>query len=656
MTKITDSKPKTVQEAVDWIPKNWPSTDINRWTIREAMGLDDETEDPEGLDEAVVALEEKQETESKNPNPTTQQQTPNLPMIVRLSDSQISKSTTTQSQNHTITPQTTPSTIGDAINYLKKHKPTRIINRSAICEAMRLNERFIPGLAKCLDEMEEAGTIERLTDSEKQQIELKNFKSTATIFTTEEQHREFVQYIRDRINPQIQEEKSLLNLLEKRSLYEDSDIDELFKIYHRSKFNDPIFPQSNNHTITIEKEQVKSGDNTSEQDFKELLSDIREWASEQQGETAAFEDGWYVSPALENFITDIAELSTKIWVVKGLSGSGKSTTQQILNSKLRDKDKTVVIWKLHQSLSLANIVEVIADILPKKTIEQIILKLDSYIPRNNRRGEVNADTIRYYLAILRPYQINQALASEMNIWSLIATKVDFLLIDLPDYNKDSQCQMNKDLQEIHDLWERIKSLSRDGYNLNIVLFLQQEMCEANNHFFLKKATVFTLQPLKPIELVNFYTERFGDDCFPFNKEALELIASKSGGTWRRFKKLIEQCLNPYNRKGDLKTRITVNDTNQWIDPEIFAADRELEFSELFPKSKTLQQKAAKIVSYLEQHQDGAFQSEMTHLYFGDDETAEKESSRFFKILQEKGKVESEFRGRRKYLKLKTINT
>lgn len=222
--------------------------------------------------------------------------------------------------------------------------------------------------------------------------------------------------------------------------------------------------------------------------------------------------------------------------------------------------------------------------------------------------------------------------------------------------------MEKDLTEVHNLWQKIRDYNtfHDYYKLeeethefklNIICFLQKELCEKSRHFFLKKAdNIFTLRPLKPEELTSLYLNAF-KDTYPFSKEALKHIASQCGGTPRRFKKMLEQCLNNYHRQGNLNAQISPEDVSKWISPELFSSDRELEFADAFPHSKLhLARKAATVVTFLEQQPDWVQQEFITEKYFAGDFQA---CSKFLvKLEKQTDYIESKFKNRKKIIRIK----
>jgi hypothetical protein len=413
--------------------------------------------------------------------------------------------------------------------------------------------------------------------------------------------------------------------------------------------NTPIAPtrkaQSENRTIPAEKKiQLHNPANASK------IQQIVQWASEQQGETANITSDptdFFWTPEMKNFKADILNKQGKIYIVEGFSGAGKSSFAYALQDDLSFDDITAVYVKLDGNLKICDLINGVANYLPRKTIEKMVKTI---LPKN--KNELTGDsysspqTLQLYIQKMGPLRAEKSLAPFL---CEIIKYIDFLLIDFPDYDKNSFRQMNKDIAQVQSLW---CDLNKNNLcQTNIMLFIQREMGEINNHFFLKKATTFILRPLKPQEFTAFYIEKFGS-YYPFTKDTLDTIAIQCGGTWRRFKKILEQCLNNYCRRGNLNIEITPNDVTEWIDPDLLADDRRLQFAEVFPKSERRQRQVVQVITYLESHQGEAMQSNLTQNIFDNDNKA---SSEVLTKLKTFGYITDEWRDRRKLIKLKSSN-
>jgi len=443
MTQSITAKPKTVQEAIAYIQNHYPDADINEALVRQAIGLDEDAPDPPGLTEALEQLKERD--------------------------------TETEEEIECTPPPTKPQKLGEIVG-LSDFQTNNIIENPF--GGIPLSPRA---------------------------RELGNHLS----YCNEEEYKKFLANLKSRLIPNSSEEKTLYDQVTKckPSVYEEQPLKHLLEIMDRPRLDEPIcFLQSDNHTITSKNTTLKEECQSNADKLDKRIF----WAGEQQGERDGNEpEEYYITPELQNFMDDVSYYGgkvSKLWYVQGLSGSGKTSTQGILEDYLFNQDKTVIAWELTNGLSLAIVVHSLIPIMTDKMIQQITLKLTSYVPKEDRnKNYAPASLLEYYLKIVKPYQVNQALASEFKIWALVASKVDYLLIDFPDDNIDSQTKMNKRVDEIYELWKRLKVLA-PGTKTTIVLFLQQETCEGNNHATLKKGTTFYLRPYKPEELTKYYND------------------------------------------------------------------------------------------------------------------------------------------------------
>jgi len=410
----------------------------------------------------------------------------------------------------------------------------------------------------------------------------------------------------------------------------------------------PLIDKTHSDNQTILKENKKQPQTPFSAD---KLQEIIKWASEQQGETAnitAEPYDFFWTPEMKNFKADILNKQGKIYIVEGFSGAGKSSFAQALQDDLSFDDKTAVYIKLDGALKVCDLIDAIADQLPEKIIEKMVMQI---LPKNknDRVGDSygSPETLKAYIKKVGSNRAEKLLAPYRYE---IMKHIDFLLIDFQDYDKNAIRQMNKDIEQVQSLWNGLNKNNTEGHT-NIMLFLQREMCETNNHFFLKKAVTFILRPLMPQEIATFYVEKF-DGYYPFTKEAFEAITMQCGGTWRRFKKILEQCLNNYHRKGDLNAEITLVNVADWIDPALFAEDRRLQFAEIFPKSERHQRKAAQVITYLESHQGEALQSDLSQMFF--DGNGKECSQILTKLKSSDYVIDGEWRERRKVIKLKSF--
>jgi len=230
-------------------------------------------------------------------------------------------------------------------------------------------------------------------------------------------------------------------------------------------------------------------------------------------------------------------------------------------------------------------------------------------------------------------------------------QLDTILIDFPDYDRRTRAQALRDLNEFQLLWEKMNFTPGAGYNPddetpNLVLFWQAEAWQAD-HFFQGKFTVLRLRVLTAAELTNLYINKFGDP-WPFTEEALEALATLSRGIPRWYKKYIGLCLDEYLIENP--ELVTPHYIAEWITIDQLAEDMNRELMNIFPRSKKHRQRTAIVQLFLQEHGPTA-QMDLTQRFFGPDEAAESESSRFFSKLEEGGYVIRLFEGRQAFIRL-----
>lgn len=172
---------------------------------------------------------------------------------------------------------------------------------------------------------------------------------------------------------------------------------------------------------------------------------------------------------------------------------------------------------------------------------------------------------------------------------------DTILIDFPDYDKNSRGRMIKDLENFQAWWEE-NIAHYEGYEQgpNIVIFFQKELF--SGHFSFGKFDVIELKPWSAESLADYVNKNFPGH--PFSQEALLKVAALSNGIWRRFKKYIRICLD-YAMDEGINT-ITVEHVKKWISLEQLMKDMELELMDIFPKNKELRKKAVIVLQTLQE--------------------------------------------------------
>lgn len=217
-----------------------------------------------------------------------------------------------------------------------------------------------------------------------------------------------------------------------------------------------------------------------------------------------------------------------------------------------------------------------------------------------------------------------------------------ILIDLPDYGKQHRSQMNKDLNEIRDIWSALRNLTHET---NFIIFIQKEMFENVRHFLYGKMDIIELKPYTPEFLLDAYRSEFGGSA-PFTDEALHELAAVSDGIFRRFQRYIKDCYEEAYWVKQQDTLIDIELVQETIGLRRRAADMELELLDVFPRSKELRFKVAQLQSYLRKLGGSGEQGDITTELFGNDSV---KASRFLSTLEASGYVSRDYDGKRKVI-------
>jgi hypothetical protein len=219
-----------------------------------------------------------------------------------------------------------------------------------------------------------------------------------------------------------------------------------------------------------------------------------------------------------------------------------------------------------------------------------------------------------------------------------------ILIDLPDYDRNSSREMYKDLTALQSWWENIFTENFEGYkqNVNLVLFFQKELF--HGHFFIGKLDTYELKPLTPDELTEYFKKTFGNYA-PFTEEAIKEIGMLSRGIFRRFKKYIRICLDHYF--DNTITQVTRENVNNWISLDEIIKDMELELMTIFPKETENRILSVKLLRLLRE-KGPLSQSKIAEEIFGG---ATMRTSRVVDKLESRGYIKRERSGKEKIVSL-----
>lgn len=297
---------------------------------------------------------------------------------------------------------------------------------------------------------------------------------------------------------------------------------------------------------------------------KDRVKAILEWAMRNRAEDAFEKEYYYWTPEAKKLLNKLTifegEYGDRLLIgVIGSSGVGKSALARALYQKMLDwyankfpeKEFKDFPWRLMDKI-------LIAKWIPKK--------------------EVIRREAQYDYAVEQP---NAYIHSHT------------ALIDTPDYGTKDIRLINRDLNNLHNLWNdlRFRPIKID---INLVIFFQKELVERQQHFFFKKMDKVELKPLKPKQLLEAFKMRF-ESYEPFTEDSLTLIAELSRGVFRRFMRYVQLSLEEMIL--ERKSHVTIDDVKAVITDDILMEDMELEFADMF-RNETYKKHALRILKFL----------------------------------------------------------
>jgi len=170
----------------------------------------------------------------------------------------------------------------------------------------------------------------------------------------------------------------------------------------------------------------------------------------------------------------------------------------------------------------------------------------------------------------------------------------YVLVDLPDYMKSTAHSMDRDIDCVQALWQRLQADRQDAKTSFVIAF-QKEMVMKHPHFFIGKLDVVTLKPLKPEQLIQAYKLR-NVTIEPFAEDALRLLGELSRGIFRRFLKYIQITIEK-SLEEDIP--ISPQHVSDAITEDLLIEDMELELSDIF-KQKDKKAEAVHILNFIRQ--------------------------------------------------------
>ncbi|MHB1869004.1 MAG: P-loop NTPase family protein, partial [Nitrososphaerales archaeon] len=327
--------------------------------------------------------------------------------------------------------------------------------------------------------------------------------------------------------------------------------------------------------------------------------------------------------AVKRLLTALELSQGSIIALVGLSGVGKSSAQNHIAKKLKEKGLKAVHFKWpgyfeanyhrileflkEQGITGSNeelVPEIIEravtnrypralqaelkELLPEKwkdlknlTQEELILSL-----KNELKGQ-DAETLARRL--LGPEEFRRW---QKGLVIHLLSRCHSILLDLRDFGMKDVRAMNTDLAEIQYIWQRINEhLQHETRAPNFVFVLQKELAFSEQaraaNYFLGKARIFEITPFTPDDLVGAYKTEF-ESSYPFEGAGLRRVAWLSRGVFRRFLKYLQLCLELHiEQAGTLANENTISaeTVEKALSEEEMGKDWEIELRQIFPKGE-----------------------------------------------------------------------
>lgn len=213
-----------------------------------------------------------------------------------------------------------------------------------------------------------------------------------------------------------------------------------------------------------------------------------------------------------------------------------------------------------------------------------------------------------------------------------------IIIEFPDYSKNSHTQVTRDFNRIEEMIKYNKgfNLSRK-LNYNILLVWQQEL-PLDFHFHIGKWYAKYIRHFTPETLVKHVMRLYPEQVI-FTDDALQTCAFLAQGNLRSFKRYLSKCIErrPYG-----SNQITSDNVRQWITIEDIAIEWRRKLSTVFPKSEYKLELAVDILTSI--RIKPIYQSEVCSVYFDNDKV---QTSKFLGSLEEKRFIKRKRDGKEK---------
>ncbi len=266
-------------------------------------------------------------------------------------------------------------------------------------------------------------------------------------------------------------------------------------------------------------------------------------------------------------------------------------------------------------------------------------QIDSWLKEQKTEWEdPNLNDIIEENQIFVESKVGKSFARQLKTEAYISALCDagVILIDTPDYSKSDLRLMNRDVDAIQWLWQKV--MEHPKSKANFVIFLQKELSDnlRARHFFFGKGDVLQLKPLTPDQLIELYKLKWGD-IWPFEEQALRRLARLSRGVPRRFLRYLSLSLESWMIKVPRPELINVALTEEVVTNEEVSKDMRAEITDQFPKSPEMQQKAIRLLTFVLDRPEGLNQKELARVLG----LNEMETSRMLDRLESHGYVRRE---------------
>lgn len=365
------------------------------------------------------------------------------------------------------------------------------------------------------------------------------------------------------------------------------------------------------------------------------IKKIYEWASEYTAENVfqkvvMIKDrikDFYETDAFRRIMFKAVNQRRALIGILGLQGSGKTRTLYELETRLllRGEQQKEYVILLKWSKNLFETMKELGsgfDIYNKNAKETVIEEFEFYGKAHKRHPKLGRVPNRSDIGRVENGELDyERFLSKGTIKELMKQAVYFelggaryILIDMPDYTKSTAYSMNRDIDNVQELWQRIQADAKFK-EISFIIAFQKEMVMKHPHFFIGKLDIVTLKPLKPKELIEAYKLR-NKTVEPFTEDALRLIAELSRGIFRRFLKYIQITIE---KNLNAEVPLSVENVNNAITEDLLIEDMELELSDIF-KAKDKKAEAVRVLNFLRQKGECNIKTIATELDLGESST------------------------------------